>query len=528
MKTAFSYVRFSTPEQAKGDSLRRQIKAGHEWCKANGFHYSDETFFDKGKSGFKGEHLQEKGELKRFIGLVEKGQIPSGSVLLVENFDRLSRLKPVESYTMFLNLISAGVGVVFTLSYDKRIITTDSLNKEPHILQMILGECIRAHGESARKSLLVSESKQNKRKRISGGEILKHNAVPKYFSWNPNNQRYEHNEKTKLIEGLVNDYMAGKSLYKIAGEFNAAGIKSIKTGGNWSPRSVKCILSSKCLIGEYLGNSKFLPPIITVERFNRLQVLLKQNQTDRGKEADLCNIFKGIAFCQCGQRMNVLSQSFNYTTKKKKPRVYRYIRCCSVAHGNPCEFKYCVPLEQIEEEFFVECLMRDPRKLLQTEDKEGETLRQQQTAAQLSVAKYSKQITMLVELMETMDAPELKAKLSKLISGRDTAKAELDAVNLQLIASESKPEGFDDLQAIVQSFHKSLDAGIDDTESKAEVDYAQAVKEVQAILTDNPTRQKLRTLIPQLIQKIVINSKDNQFHVLNHSGKTVYESMTLA
>jgi hypothetical protein len=144
------------------------------------------------------------------------------------------------------------------------------------------------------------------------------------------------------------------------------------------------------------------------------------------------------------------------------------------------------------------------------------------------VAKYSKQITMLVELMETMDAPELKAKLSKLISGRDTAKAELDAVNLQLIASESKPEGFDDLQAIVQSFHKSLDAGIDDTESKAEVDYAQAVKEVQAILTDNPTRQKLRTLIPQLIQKIVINSKDNQFHVLNHSGKTVYESMTLA
>src|SRR5687768_12023022 len=32
---AFSYVRFSTPEQAKGDSLRRQTEATEEWCRRN-------------------------------------------------------------------------------------------------------------------------------------------------------------------------------------------------------------------------------------------------------------------------------------------------------------------------------------------------------------------------------------------------------------------------------------------------------------------------------------------------------------
>jgi hypothetical protein len=33
---AFSYVRFSTPEQAKGDSLRRQGEAAARWCQRNG------------------------------------------------------------------------------------------------------------------------------------------------------------------------------------------------------------------------------------------------------------------------------------------------------------------------------------------------------------------------------------------------------------------------------------------------------------------------------------------------------------
>jgi DNA invertase Pin-like site-specific DNA recombinase len=33
---AFSYVRFSTREQRKGDSLRRQTKATADWCGRNG------------------------------------------------------------------------------------------------------------------------------------------------------------------------------------------------------------------------------------------------------------------------------------------------------------------------------------------------------------------------------------------------------------------------------------------------------------------------------------------------------------
>lgn len=36
MQKAYSYIRFSSPEQAKGDSYRRQREAAEAYCQANG------------------------------------------------------------------------------------------------------------------------------------------------------------------------------------------------------------------------------------------------------------------------------------------------------------------------------------------------------------------------------------------------------------------------------------------------------------------------------------------------------------
>ena len=41
MKTAYSYVRFSTPEQEMGDSERRQIALTSSYCKKNGLLLSE-------------------------------------------------------------------------------------------------------------------------------------------------------------------------------------------------------------------------------------------------------------------------------------------------------------------------------------------------------------------------------------------------------------------------------------------------------------------------------------------------------
>ncbi len=38
----YSYIRFSTPEQKKGDSLRRQTEAAEEWAKAHGLPFDNQ------------------------------------------------------------------------------------------------------------------------------------------------------------------------------------------------------------------------------------------------------------------------------------------------------------------------------------------------------------------------------------------------------------------------------------------------------------------------------------------------------
>src|ERR1041385_5155470 len=89
---AFSYVRFSTPEQLKGDSLRRQTEAAAEWCKRSGATLDTSTTYrDLGASAFKGAHRSDKAALGAFLKLAEAGRIPKGSFLIIENLDRLSR-----------------------------------------------------------------------------------------------------------------------------------------------------------------------------------------------------------------------------------------------------------------------------------------------------------------------------------------------------------------------------------------------------------------------------------------------------
>ena len=51
MPTAYSYVRFSTPEQMKGDSPRRQTKLSEEFARANGLTLDKRTYHDLGVSG---------------------------------------------------------------------------------------------------------------------------------------------------------------------------------------------------------------------------------------------------------------------------------------------------------------------------------------------------------------------------------------------------------------------------------------------------------------------------------------------
>jgi DNA invertase Pin-like site-specific DNA recombinase len=77
--------------QKRGRSRQRQQEAFDKWCADHKVIPSDDTFLDEGKSGYTGDHVGPKGQLRRFLDLVEAGKIPQGSYLVVESLDRLGR-----------------------------------------------------------------------------------------------------------------------------------------------------------------------------------------------------------------------------------------------------------------------------------------------------------------------------------------------------------------------------------------------------------------------------------------------------
>src|SRR5262249_39968820 len=112
---AYSYIRFSHPDQAKGDSLRRQTEKRDAWLKKTGAVLDTSlSLQDKGVSAFAGEHRTnpDRHALAAFLELVKQWRIAKGSYLIVESLDRLSREHIRPALTLLLNLIDAGIRVV--------------------------------------------------------------------------------------------------------------------------------------------------------------------------------------------------------------------------------------------------------------------------------------------------------------------------------------------------------------------------------------------------------------------------------
>jgi DNA invertase Pin-like site-specific DNA recombinase len=114
----YSYTRWSTPDQAKGDSNRRQAEAAAKWAAKHGYELDTRLrIADEGVSAYRGNNAQDGG-LGTFIEACRKGLIDPGSFLLVESLDRISRLPAMKALRLFGDITDAGVTIV-TLTDDQ-------------------------------------------------------------------------------------------------------------------------------------------------------------------------------------------------------------------------------------------------------------------------------------------------------------------------------------------------------------------------------------------------------------------------
>lgn len=344
---AYSYTRFSTLEQVKGDSLRRQTELAENYAANHSFVLDDSLkLHDLGRSAYFGEHRSDRAALGQFLKLVEAGKIEKGSILLVESLDRLSREEITKAVTLFLLIINNGIKIV-TLS-DNREYTEETVNTNVGDLFFSLILMSRAHEESSIKSMRISKAWENKRKEINIRKLTA--RCPAWLKLADKSSFAVIEDRAKVIRLIFDMKLCGKGAITIVRELNGKpeiwkpGETALKKGNGWRESYVKKILRNSAVIGEYqphkVVNRKrqptgdvipdYYPPVVEKVVFYQVQERIRQNRYKGGKTGNVTNLFGHLAKCgYCGGSMAIIN-------KGPAPKGGRYLICDRARRGIDC------------------------------------------------------------------------------------------------------------------------------------------------------------------------------------------------
>ncbi|QGQ23923.1 recombinase family protein [Gimesia benthica] len=316
-KTAYSYVRFSRPEQLKGDSLRRQKEASQNWCKQNGY-YLDESLklTDKGISAFRGDNAV-KGKLGAFVDAIQSGRVKRGSVLIVESLDRISRQAASEAFVQLMSILDKGITII-TLQPEE-VLTKKDMEETTKILSVIL-VMTRAYEESSTKSKRIKDAWENKRRKLKDGVKIS-GRVPGWIE--KTGDSFVLNEHAETVKRIVKMYLAGHGPTAIVKALNEDNVPTLGRGKQrakfWRQSSINKILHSPALIGEFTPHygkssqdqskrvaagdpiSDYYPAIISETDYYKIKKRFDDQRTSLAgrvgsSDGRITNLFKGMIY----------------------------------------------------------------------------------------------------------------------------------------------------------------------------------------------------------------------------------------
>lgn len=337
MPIAYSYIRFSSEKQTKGDSLRRQTAMAERFIRTHPeleLALSPMSLADEGMSAYRGANAK-KGALKAFLRAVEEDEIPKGSYLLVENFDRLSRQDPLTSIAQLTELTGAGIKVVTLV--DEKVYSTETLsgmNGTWMLMQSIM-TMARAHEESVTKGMRVRAAWDSKKTKIREGIQLT-KRVPFWM----NSDRRVKKDKVKLVKEIFKLHQSGIGGTRICKLLNERNEATPSGRGLWQQSTIRKLVTGKAVLGvlqasneEYPG---YFPQVISEEIWLSANAMLGSGRKPIDKKND--RSLQGLFRCYCGASMRV--QSRTGRVKKDGTRSsWTYVVCSVAAVGGDCPFK---------------------------------------------------------------------------------------------------------------------------------------------------------------------------------------------
>jgi DNA invertase Pin-like site-specific DNA recombinase len=351
--TAYSYIRFSTPAQARGDSARRQMAKSERYAAEHGL-ILDTSLRDSGVSAFTGDNRR-KGKLGSFLARIEAGDIAAGSFLIVENIDRLSRENPWDATGMFRSIIGAGVTVVSLI--DDMQYDLAGLRSRPEMMTTLQAALTKGHRESRDKADRLQEVWAEKRSEIeAGGRKKLTRQGPGWLDLIADDPRepligdWRFNERADVVRLVFKLCADGLGKEAISRRLNDDAVPTFKGGDGWQASTVYLLLTDRRTIGELQLHRKvnkvrqpagapikgYFPAVVSEADFYAAQDALSRRWTGASvsRKKKVPNILIGLGRCQCGRSMEFRDKQSSHKSSKAV-----YLICSGAQRRHACENK---------------------------------------------------------------------------------------------------------------------------------------------------------------------------------------------
>lgn len=465
IRNAYSYIRFSSAKQRKGDSQRRQVARAERWCQENKAVLDDTLALqDLGKSAFRGANAK-TGALAGFLRAVETGKVKPGSALLVENLDRITRNDITEAAALFLQIVNAGITIV-ALEPREEVLSKAAINATPFLIYTVINQLILANEESKKKSFRSKANWDRRRKEISQKPMTR--KLPGWLVGEcevvddkPKIKKIKiDKEKAAIVKRIFNLAIDGKGDHGISRELNQTKTPTLGYGKVWQSSYVRLILNNRATIGEFQPHTShedkrqplgkpikgYYPAVIPEETFYRAQAVKETRKRVSGRKGTVSNIFRQLLKdARDGQTMMLRRAG-------RKPNGKRQVSLVSVGaiRGLPGSVWITIPYQWIEDAFLHFCNEIKPKDFLTAKAfDESESL-----AAKVETLE-SKMDEIKKKILTNADSESLLDVLLHVESEYKTAKASLEQVKGQ--NASGTVDAIQDTQSMLKYFQDAKD-----------------------------------------------------------------------
>lgn len=340
----YSYIRMSTPEQRRGNSFRRQTETAQRWAEADGLELDTSlNLNDEGVSAFRGANASD-GALGRFLEYVRAGDVPKGSVLFVENLDRISRETAWDAVNTLRRIIESDVEVV--VGSDQRRLTRESVRSDGGMsLLMATVTFMRAHDESKAKSMRLRAVWSAKRERARETKAPMTGRIPAWLK-REGNAFVVQKQRAAVVRRIFDLSRRGVGMDTIARRLTEEQVAPFGGGRLWNKSAVSKILSNPAVVGTMVPHEVvwddaarkkvrrpvgepvqgYFPAVVSEQVWQAVQLYRGKRSVVPGQH-ETRNLFGGLLRCaKCGAALTRRDKG-----ERSKPKLVcmasRYGKC---------------------------------------------------------------------------------------------------------------------------------------------------------------------------------------------------------